>query len=181
MSHEFVIICVSECAELDQAHVVAHVPCQSRFGHGLLGLSQHPGDQQERVGATQMGRRIGADQVPAALEKMRSIANGSARSEVYPDVDEFLQTAMDIRVFYEEAALGLTDQVPAARSTEAWFYQKTKTGALFHHLVDQLNKSGQADELGEAGVFYLVPPSQSQLLKGGAASWYKSPTAENSL
>ena len=54
MSHEFVIICVSECAELDQAHVVAHVPCQSRFGHGLLGLSQHPGDQQERVGAARI-------------------------------------------------------------------------------------------------------------------------------
>ena len=51
--------------------------------------------------------------------------------------------------------------VPAARSSEAWFYQRTETGKLFREVVRVLRETGQEAGLGIAGLFYLVPLSQS--------------------
>ena len=44
--------------------------------------------------------------------------------------DDLLATLMDIRLYYEEAALALADHVPGAHQSDAWFYQSTEMGRL---------------------------------------------------
>jgi D-proline reductase (dithiol) PrdB len=112
---------------------------------------------------TQVGRRVGAEGVPEAIERFLAIAQGKPWVEQFADLDEFLQTAMDIRVYYEEAALGLADHVPAARSSEAWFFQRTETGRLFREVVRVIRETGQEEGLGLAGTFYIVPLSQDDV------------------
>lgn len=140
-----------------------------------LGLKNAWQRNREISGGTQIGRQVSVDEIPDAITRIIAIAAGTPREEVFATVDAMLQTAMDVRVYYEEAALGLSDHVPAARAAEAWFYQKTRTGDLFHRLVDKLNASGRAEELGMAGIFYLVPLSQSKTVSRNKAPWDKSP------
>ena len=63
---------------------------------------------------------------------------------------------MDIRAYYEEAALGLSDHVPAARASESWYYQKTKTGDLVRRYL----KAVKDADPPFPGTFYVVPASQ---------------------
>jgi D-proline reductase (dithiol) PrdB len=107
-----------------------------------------------------VGRRVDADAVPAAIERFLRVSRGTPWKQIFTDADELFQTAADVRVYYEEAALGLASGVPAARASEAWFYQRTQTGQLFRDVVGVLQRTGQEDDLGLAGVFYLVPLSQ---------------------
>jgi hypothetical protein len=103
---------------------------------------------------------VDAEGVPAAIERFLRVSHGMPWKEIFTDPDELFQTAADVRVYYEEAVLGLSSEVPAARASEAWFYQRTQTGQLFRDVVRVLQQTGQEDDLGLAGVFYLVPLSQ---------------------
>ena len=38
--------------------------------------------------------------------------------------------ALDVRAYYEEAAMALAGHVPAARQAESWFFRSTESGAL---------------------------------------------------
>jgi D-proline reductase (dithiol) PrdB len=109
---------------------------------------------------SQVGRRVDAEAVPAAIERFLRVSSGTPWKEVFTDPDDLFQTAADVRVYYEEAALGLASEVPAARASEAWFYQRTQTGKLFRDVVGVLQQTGQDANVGLAGVFYLVPLSQ---------------------
>lgn len=111
-------------------------------------------------GTTHVGRRVDADGVPGAVEKFIEITNGTRWDSVFSDADDLLQTAMDIRIYYEEAALALVDHVPAARSTEAWFYQRTETGQLLRNVVRILRDTGQEQDLDMLALYYIVPLSQ---------------------
>ncbi|MEX5712180.1 hypothetical protein AB1484_28830 [Parafrankia sp. FMc6] len=115
---------------------------------------------QSKLPATQVGRRIAPADIPNAVEMMLAISHGARWSEVFADEDEMFQTAMDIRMYYEETAFGLADHVPAARSAEAWFYQRTETGKLLRDVVRVLRESGQEEELGLMALYYIVPLSQ---------------------
>jgi hypothetical protein len=112
-------------------------------------------------GHTQVGRQVDADGLPAAIERLLRISAGTPWKEVFADADELFQIAADVRVYYEEAALGLAGHVPAARSSEVGFDQRTETGRVFRDMVRVLQDSGKDADLGLAGVFYLVPLSQS--------------------
>jgi hypothetical protein len=63
---------------------------------------------------------------------------------------------MDIRAYYEEAALALAEHVPAARATESWLYRTTETGAVLKAAMAQM---ADADPPYER-ILYLVPMSQ---------------------
>lgn len=121
---------------------------------------------RKQNGATQIGRRIGVDQIPDAVRSLVEIAEGRPWKEFFSTEDELLQTVMDIRVYYEEAATALADHVPAARAAEAWLYQKTETGGQLKKLVRQLRESGQEKEMSLMSVAYIVPQSQADIEYG---------------
>jgi hypothetical protein len=64
--------------------------------------------------------------------------------------------ALDIRAYYEEAALGLADHVPEARQAESWFYRRTASGDLLRQVQKQLRASGAP----RASWFALAPTGQ---------------------
>jgi hypothetical protein len=118
---------------------------------------------REQNGATQIGRRVGVDEIPDTIGTLVEIAEGRLWKEFFATEDELLQSVMDVRIYYEEAATALADHVPAARAAEAWLYQKTETGSLLKRLVRQLRDSGQEKEMSVMSVAYIVPQSQADI------------------
>ena len=70
----------------------------------------------ERIGTTQVGRVVDADGIPDAIGAFIEVADGAPWNEVDYAGGHAATLLMDIRAYYEEAALGLSDGVPAARS-----------------------------------------------------------------
>jgi len=111
-----------------------------------------------RIGHTQVGRVVGADGIPDAIRPYVEVVGGKAWNEVeYPGGDP-TTVLMDIRAYYEEAALGLSDEVPAARASESWYYRKTATGELMRRYLAAVKDA----EPSFPGTFYLVPASQTE-------------------
>jgi len=106
-------------------------------------------------GGTQVGRVVDADGIPDAVAAFARIAEGMPWTEAGLPGDP-AAVAMDIRTYYEEAALALADHVPAARAAESWLYRTTETGAV---LKAALVEVAQADPPYER-IFDLVPMSQ---------------------
>jgi hypothetical protein len=82
-------------------------------------------------GHTGVGMIGGPERVPDFVQMFVRIADGGDwEAEGLSDLD-LGAAALDVRAYYEEAALALADHVPAARQTESWFYQVTEAGKLF--------------------------------------------------
>ena len=45
--------------------------------------------------------------------------------------------ALDVRAYYEEAAMALAGHVPATRQAESWFFRSTESGALLRRAPRQ--------------------------------------------
>jgi hypothetical protein len=75
----------------------------------------------ERTGKTQVGRAFPPEQIGEAVQCLLTLSG---------EVEQLAAAAMDIRTYYEEAALGLLDHVPAAHSAESWLFGETETGRL---------------------------------------------------
>jgi hypothetical protein len=108
-----------------------------------------------RVGRTQVGRATGVDGIPDAIAAFVRIGEGVPWTEVDLPGDP-ADVAMDIRAYYEEAALGLADHVPAARAAESWLYRSTSTGALLKQALAAL----QGADPPYPRLGYFVPLSQ---------------------
>lgn len=110
---------------------------------------------RERSGGTQVGRVVSADGIPDALEALARIAAGVpwAQAGLPGDIPAVL---MDVRCYYEEAALALSDCVPEARAAESWLYRRTATGALIREVYERL----RAADPPFPGIFYVLPFSQ---------------------
>jgi len=109
--------------------------------------------------SSQVGRVIDADAVPEALEAFLRIAEGTPWREagIPGDVGAVL---MDIRCYYEEAAMALAEHVPAARAAESWYYQRTEAGALMKRMIEQLVDSDPPFPY----LYYLAPFSQQEFI-----------------
>jgi hypothetical protein len=80
-------------------------------------------------GRTSVGRVISADAVPAATAPKTRSAAGSPWTEAGIPGEDATATVLDIRAYYEEAALSLVDgPSPGARQAEKWFYESTEAG-----------------------------------------------------
>ncbi len=80
-------------------------------------------------GATDVGRAIDVDTVPAALAALHQWANGESFKEVALPGKNPVAVVHDIRAYYEEAGLELVDgPTPGGRAAEAWFYEATEAG-----------------------------------------------------
>jgi hypothetical protein len=110
-------------------------------------------------GRTLVGRCVSADGVAGAVEAFSRIAAGEPWDSVgLPGPPS--EVALDIRAYYEEAALALADHVPAARATESWLYRTTVTGHVLQAAQAQMRDQGAPPPMW----FYLVPVSQQQPL-----------------
>lgn len=75
------------------------------------------------------GRTVDADGIEGAVEALVRIADGVAWKEAgLPGIPA--RVAQDVRGYYELAALGLSDHVPAAWTGARWFFDETQTGAV---------------------------------------------------
>lgn len=105
-------------------------------------------------GSTQVGRVVEPDAIPDAIALFVAVADDGAhwKSVAWPGND-LMTTLMDIRLYYEEAALALTDQVPAARQADAWFYRSTEMGMLLRRFKEQV----ESQDPPFKGIAYLLP------------------------
>jgi hypothetical protein len=108
-----------------------------------------------RLGHTQVGRTTNVDGIPDAIGAFVRIAEGTPWTDAELPGDP-AAVAMDIRSYYEEAALGIADHVPAARAAESWLYRSTHTGGV---LKGALAALAVADPPYER-LLYIVPVSQ---------------------
>jgi hypothetical protein len=116
-----------------------------------------PGWDRARAqfGPTQVGRVVDADGIPDAVAGFVRISEGTPWTQAGLPGDPAV-VAMDIRSYYEEAALALAEHVPAARATESWLFRSTETGGV---LKAALAAMGSSDPPYER-LFYIVPMSQ---------------------
>ena len=112
----------------------------------------------ERFGRTTVGKVVDADGVPAIVGLFARIADGEGWKDVGLPGDP-TKLAADIRNFYEEAALSLTDAVPGARQAESWYVTRTKAG-------DAVQRARVAMKDAGAGYYfwnYLLPMTQHRV------------------
>jgi hypothetical protein len=97
--------------------------------------------QRARAGRTQLGRAVDAAGVPRAVAAFARVADGEPWEAVWREAGLSApppQVQSDVRAYYEEAALALTDAVPGAHAAESWFYQQTETGHLMRRVQQAL-------------------------------------------
>lgn len=106
-------------------------------------------------GRTVVGRVVGPDGVPDAVAGLIRIAEGTPPREAGLPADP-AQTVMDVRAYYEEAAVALSGHVPAARSAETWFYHHTEAGKTVMAARQALKAAGAPFPVW----FYMAPATQ---------------------
>lgn len=107
------------------------------------------------TGRTMVGRVVDPDGIPEAVRAFARIAEGETWDSVgLPGAPN--EVVLDIRAYYEEAALALADHVPGARATESWLYRSTATGRALRKAQANMREAGAPNPLW----FYLVPMSQ---------------------
>ena len=102
--------------------------------------------QLKRTGRTSVGITGDVETIPALLEAFLKIADGALPEDSGLPSDPH-RCALDVRAYYEEAALALADHVPQARATESWFFQQTEAGKLLRAAQARMVASGRTDYL----------------------------------
>ena len=102
--------------------------------------------QRAKSGRTSVGLTGGPDGVPSLLTAFLKIRDGATPEASGLPADPH-RCAVDIRAYYEEAALALADHVPAARATESWFFRTTLAGKLLRDAQARLIADGRTDYL----------------------------------
>lgn len=118
-----------------------------------LGLRAAYNRTVERQGRTSVGRTGTADDMPDLIDVFVKISKGTVLEEIDIPGGDHLAVAMDLRSYYEEAALSLSDHVPAARQAESWLYRGTKLGEVLHQAQANLKAAG-ADR---SDWYYIMP------------------------
>ena len=84
-----------------------------------------------RRGVSDVGNAVDADGIPNALDVLQNIVDGTPWKSAGIPGGHTTALANDIRAYYEEAALELTDAPnPGGRQAEAWFFERTEAGKL---------------------------------------------------
>jgi hypothetical protein len=121
-----------------------------------LGLRPAYERRRAATGTTNVLRLGGPDRIPDLVGVFVQIVDGTPWDAVGLEPAQIGQAALDIRAYYEEAALALANHVPEARQAESWFYRITATGAL---LCDAQRIIRDADAPRQAW-FPVVPTGQ---------------------
>ncbi|MCY3571698.1 MAG: hypothetical protein OXH19_10225 [Chloroflexi bacterium] len=111
-----------------------------------------------RRGVSEVGNAIDADGVPDALDVLQNIVNGTPWKEAGIPGGHTTALANDIRAYYEEAALELTDAPnPGGHQTEDWFFERTEAGKLILAVRKALAAQGAPQPVW----FYMAPMHRS--------------------
>jgi hypothetical protein len=103
----------------------------------------------ERAGA---GRAVDADGIPAALEALIRIVDGTPWKDAgIPGIPA--RVAQDIRGYYETAALGLNDEPPGAYAATRWFFDQTRAGQVVPEARAAMRDAGAKQPIW----FYMAP------------------------
>ncbi len=95
-----------------------------------LGLRPAYDRRFAETGKTNVGRLGGPERVPELVALFVRVVEGAAWDSFDLTPAQIGQAALDIRAFFEEAAVALAGHVPAARQAESWFYRSTATGLV---------------------------------------------------
>lgn len=107
-----------------------------------------------RRGVSDVGKAINADDVPHALDVLQQIVDGTPWKTAGIPGGHTTALANDIRAYYEEAALELTDAPnPGGRQAEAWFFERTEAGKLILAVRKALAKQGAPQPVW----FFMAP------------------------
>lgn len=107
-------------------------------------------------GRTAVGRVAGPDNIGDLILKFVALADTVTMETAGFDADTVRAAGQDIRAYYEEAGLALSDHVPAARQLESWFYQQTHTGPIIQAAAAALEAAGEDRNTW----YYMLPGSQ---------------------
>jgi hypothetical protein len=107
------------------------------------------------TGRTNVGHVLTADQVPDAISALERLAAGKALESADLPGD-LRRVGLDIRAYYEEAAMALAGHVPGARQAESWLFLQTETGRVLKRVQAILRDAGAPREAWQ----FLVPSTQ---------------------
>ena len=126
-----------------------------------IGLRPAYERQRGRFGVTGVGRVGDADRIAGLVAMFVRIAEGAPWSDIAVeaglDAKGIAAAGLDVRAYYEEAAVALADHVPAARQAESWFFRVTETGEVMR----RAQKAIRAADGPRDAWFRLVPVGQS--------------------
>lgn len=148
--------------EADQVAACAlpprHDPALHPAVDEALGLRPAYNRQLERAGGrTAVGRVVGPDEIGDLILRFVTLAETSSLEAAGFDADTVRAAGQDVRAYYEEAGLALSDHVPAARQLESWFYQQTETGPIVRAAAQALKAAGE-----EQSTWYYMLPGYQQ-------------------
>ena len=123
-----------------------------------LGLRAAYNRTVERYGRTSVGRTGTADDIPDLIDVFVKISDGTVLEEIDVPGGDHIAVAMDLRSYYEEAALSLSDHVPDARQAESWVYRGTKLGEVLHTAQANLKAAG----VDRRDWYYVMPSTQQR-------------------
>ena len=121
-----------------------------------LGLRAAYERQRAMSGITNVVRMGGPDRIADLVGVFVRITGGAPWDTIGLEPAQLGHAALDLRAYYEEAALALVDHTPAARRAESWFYRSTATGALLREAQAIL----RAADAPRPAWFPLVPVGQ---------------------
>ena len=96
----------------------------------VVGLRAAYERNREATGRTFVSRLGNADRVRELVEVLIRVADGVPLEDCGLAAPELGAAALDVRAYYEEAAVALAGYVPAARQAESWLYTSTETGKV---------------------------------------------------
>jgi hypothetical protein len=108
------------------------------------------------TGRTNVRRSGGVEHVADLVMAFVRLGGGAALDDIGIEPKALGGAALDIRGYYEEAALSLVDHVPAARQAESWFYRQTLAGTALRRAQAALAAAGVSRGIW----FSFVPTGQ---------------------
>ena len=109
-------------------------------------------------GVSDVGKAVDAEGVPGALDVLQQIVDGTPWKTAGIPGGHTTALANDIRSYYEEAALELTDAPnPGGRQAEAWFFERTEAGKLILAVRKALAAQGAPQPVW----FFMAPMHRS--------------------
>ncbi len=110
---------------------------------------------QDNYGRSTVGKVVTAEQVPDMLDLFAQIADGESWKDVGFPGDP-TKIAADIKNFYEEAAISLSDTPPSARRAESWFVTETLGGKTIQTARIKMKEA----DVNFYFWYYLLPMTQ---------------------
>jgi len=114
----------------------------------------------DATGRTLLGRVTtpDVDGVVTLVDKIIRLEAGESLDDIGIDSATAIAAGQDIRAYYEEAGLQLTDST-GSRALESWFYSVTEAGQLIRRAQKVMKEKGTADDFT---VQYILPGTQAR-------------------